>query len=345
MKSAKRYPLDGVLLSPIDERDYRYKDISKASKTKLPDEYNLATGFDVLDQGQINSCVGHSLEEWFELVFKTKFRFSPGFFYGNRSDIEDFPGEGMIISQALKHAIRDGAVPYDEFPYNLEVPVIIDMVKKDQSRLYSIASKYKALTRINLDREDIKEFIFNEGCPVIVSLAIYDNFYDTKKDGMIPLCKGKYVGRHCVIIPGWRKDGRLIVLNSWSKKWGDNGFGYLDMNDPLTLCEMWGMTPNKVTPPETPEVLWRVQTIAATKKENAEDSMKKLIHTPLTKVQIDKLGLKTGYLGACLMFIDNKWKVQVGSFKNKDNAYILKDVLVEMGYKDAFLSPYYPNKK
>lgn len=63
----------------------------------------------------------------------------------------------------------------------------------------------------------------------LVSFRCYESIY-TAIDGVVPLPADneKEVGCHAVDIIGYsREAGYFKFANSWGKKWGDSGFGYL----------------------------------------------------------------------------------------------------------------------
>ena len=311
------------LISPIDERDYDISMLSCVSTEKLPDNFSLTYQFDAKNQGKVNSCVGHSVSEWFEIAFKSSKQFSPGFIYGNR-DENEYPGTGWYNRLAFKHAVNEGVALLEDMPFNLEVPDIIKTVKENQI-LFEKAKKHKAASYIKLNNVDeIKRFIYDTKTPVVISVAVYDSFYDTKSDGLVPKCSGKKQGFHSVLILGWREDGRLIMLNSWSNQWGDNGYGYLLTDDPNLITEAWGATAEKIDIPTTDkkEKLYRVR-VGGYSKEVAQAYAEKLT--------------ANGVISA-LMFENGQYVVQCGSYKNKENAIATKnkiaDILISIEEKE-----------
>lgn len=90
---------------------------------------------------------------------------------------------------------------------------------------------------------------------VIASYLVTSGWYSTGKDGIIPMY-GNIEGGHAVLIVGWKiiNDKRYwIILNSWGKEWGDNGFGYIESNELMmeAYCVLDEVHERKMTDMET----------------------------------------------------------------------------------------------
>lgn len=330
------FKLDGVLDSPIDERDYTYDMISRESTTKLPDSFKLTYQFEPKNQGQVGSCVAHCLSAMKEIIDSTTKLLSPGFIYYNRAE-SDYQGTGMITREALKRIIEYGICDNNLLPINIEYPEIVDIVNKSYNTmsLYENAKNHKSLSYIKInDTEEIKQFIYNEQKPVVVSINVYPSLYETK-NGIVPQCTGKKTGSHSVLAVGWTKDGYLIILNSWGKWGGADGYIYLNEKDPLLFKEFWGVTdvlikrpvepvtplpPNVIRPNEN--TIYKVQLGAFKIRENADNLMKQLA---------------TKNIASCIVIYPTLYKVQVGAFKVKENADIMLKKMKDLGYTDAYI--------
>lgn len=223
----------GVVKSPIDVRDYR---IAGSSKESLPEEYELPYTPEVKNQKSINSCVAHvasSVEEYYEyLQCKEKVELSPGFIYGTRYI---YTGEGMYVRDALQTLKDKGICTQERFPYNEEVPDIINKVKNaaiqdEETKHYKITSYYRCYSDT-----DIKQAIYDYG-PVVISVAWYADNYT--ENGVLHK-KGNKSGYHCLYVYGWDKTG-FKFMNSWGSWWGDNGKAILPYNYGIT--ESFGVT-------------------------------------------------------------------------------------------------------
>ena len=69
------------------------------------------------------------------------------------------------------------------------------------------------------------------GHPVVFGVEVTSHFVACLSDDTIPAPKTTDVrsGGHCVLACGFDRGGaRIRFLNSWSRDYGDNGFGWLD---------------------------------------------------------------------------------------------------------------------
>ena len=226
----------GALLSKYDIRDYKIN--SKITGTNsYPEEFQLQYIPEVKDQGSVNSCVAHvcaSIEEYFEYMqCNVKEELSPGFIYGTRYD---YKGEGMYLRDALKTLCEQGICKQKVFPYNKEVPEIIELVKEsditEEDTSHCRISKYFSCKTIN----DIKDALINHG-PVMISVPWFN---ENKVDKNDILVKGKIQnGNHALFIYGWNSDG-FLFMNSWGNRWAEDGKCILPYDYPLN--EAWGIT-------------------------------------------------------------------------------------------------------
>lgn len=326
--------LNGVLNSPIDERDYTLDMIDGLSiDENLPEEFSLQYKFSAKDQSTIPSCVGHALSVCKEIIDDELELYSAGFIYGNRAET-DSQGKGTVAREALKQMVKCGTVYQKDFPVNEVYPEILKTMttKYNKEELLKKALLHKSESYIKLDVNEIKSYIYTEKKPVVASINIYDSFYKFGPDYIIPCCSGKKRGRHLVIILGWKND-TLKMLNSWGPNWANNGYCYLRLYDELLYNEVWALTDKRIIRTETPsssndiiptsKTAYKVQTGAFTVRANAEKLVKEL----------DSKGI-----ASCISIYPDKFKVQCGYFLVKENAENMLNKLKDLGYKDAFIT-------
>ena len=228
----------GALKSPYDVRDYRM--ISKASGEKeYPETFSLWTT-DVKNQEDVNSCVAHvaaEIAEYFEHIqCNEEIELSPGYIYGTRYE---YFGEGMYLRDALRTLKNVGIVDEYRFPYNEEVPDIIQLVKEHKFNEKEL-SHYQISSYFRCNSEnDIKDALMRCG-PVMVSV---EWFSDNKLENNILIKGNKSSGYHAVLIYGWDAKG-FKFMNSWGKEWGDNGKAILPYDYPRVEC--WSVTDTKI---------------------------------------------------------------------------------------------------
>lgn len=316
----------GCLESPIDERDYILDDITCVSSTPLPSDFMLNYKFDILDQGQIGSCVPHALSEcksFIDDVDKNDM-YSVGFIYANREQNQS-QGKGMITREALSNLVKYGDCFKSEFPINEEYPSIVNIFNKyGKEKLVKSASNHKSTAYATLTIEQVKEYLYVQQKPVLISVRVYDNFYESNYNkGIIPsISRGTYRGNHLVLCIGYRNYDDLIIVNSWNKYNGDNGKYYLNYNSKI-IKELWVLEDKKVikTAPSQEEYLYRLQLGAFSKRENVDKLSKEL----------NNKGIAT-----CIKQINGLYKIQVGCFKNKNNAINYQKEIKIKGY-DCFI--------
>jgi hypothetical protein len=235
--------------SPEDSRDYPVTAV--APKLNIfPDHFKIPYNGEIKNQGEIGSCVAHSISYTREMQEEKQSgsfkRFSVGFIYGNRR-ASDMKEEGMYPREALSNLVEFGDVPYELFPYNATYPEVSQKLSLNRDKLFQAAKPYRVSTyfRIN-DTDELKSALMNVG-PVTGCFPIWESMYSvTKERPEIPMPPAtqtphnKFLGYHEMTVVGWREDGKLIILNSWGSDWADDGYAYMDPNYPI--AELWGIT-------------------------------------------------------------------------------------------------------
>jgi len=229
----------GAIPSPLDIRDIGIM----AYATVLSD---FGRSFDIVpehlmyekNQENIPSCVGHvaSYDKDITEYLQTRKmeNHSPGFIYANRKDTvtELLGNEGMVPRDAAKKIVRDGAVLYEDFPYNdfyknLKDKITPELLKKAYPRR---ASAFYYVT----NEFEVKTALTN-GHAVWTMVPIYASFYKPNAKGLVPIPnknKERFDGYHEILITGWREEGYRFI-NSWGNEWGDNKFGILPYDYPI----------------------------------------------------------------------------------------------------------------
>lgn len=83
-----------------------------------------------------------------------------------------------------------------------------------------------------MNPQAIKEEIYQNG-PVNTGFMVYDDFMNYKS-GIYKQSSNTLLGGHAVKIVGWGKEGDVeywIVQNSWTSKWGEDGFFKIQMGE------------------------------------------------------------------------------------------------------------------
>jgi C1A family cysteine protease len=231
----------GSLDPKIDLRDFSYE---PTDIDGLPLEFDLWCP-KVKNQKDVGSCVAHAaaqIEEYFNhKEGKPHKDLSVGYIYGCRYN---YKGQGMYVRDALKTLHKRGICEHYEFPYNKEVPDIIDLFTEADQLGWTTDSAHCITSYFAIKGKDeelinkVKRSLINNG-PVMISVPWYDDFKVI--DGVINSpsnMKGKS-GGHCMYLYGWDERGWKIQ-NSWGTLWGIGGRAIYPYNYPVK--EFWGVT-------------------------------------------------------------------------------------------------------
>ncbi|MBY6838621.1 glycoside hydrolase family protein [Clostridium botulinum] len=252
-------PLDGIIDSPVDLRDYNYNDFCcDNEKIELPDEFHIEYPFEVRNQKETGTCVFQAISAVIETINNIDDYVSDGFLNAMRDENDCQLGTGAVTREIMKLACNIGTIPKKDFPNLEDYPEISDSFDKinNKKELIDKAKLLKCLgfTRVNV--EDIPRYIFKERKPIIITTKLYDSFYRVHRpstDGVVEYpSNGGRCGNHAMGGFGFKKikgDYHLDTLNSWGKKWALNGHCYINLKDDKLINEVWAFigVPKRVT--------------------------------------------------------------------------------------------------
>jgi len=234
----------GVLLTPQED----YVKIPLASlpvrgEKHLPSSFKLPFPDWAPQQGQIGSCMAHSLTSliMYSVNFKLRkidyqnrdFYPSPSFIY----NIGKAPGDcdaGMYVKDGLELVVKTGVPPLKIMPYRYECSI------KPSADAYRWASKtkMKRFARLPLDATKIKEAIHND-YPVLCVVDIGRNFRKVfnKGQGAIWSPQGEKLTQayHALLLIGYKSGspGYFVAYNSWGNNKGADGSGTLRISEEM----------------------------------------------------------------------------------------------------------------
>ena len=226
----------GALFSKKDVRDYRIDCV--VASTEFPLEFELDMP-KVKSQGSVGSCVAHSIAttiEYFNgLQQGNNEEMSVGYIYGNRTNTTHTKS-GMYTRDAIAVTCKYGDVPKVLFPYNEEVPEIIEKFNNQSDELFykGQPNRFTSYYRLYTDNE-IKTSLMQNG-PVIFAIKWYKDIKVV--NGVITTSQKADGNGHCMVIYGWDERGWKIQ-NSWGSQWANDGRAILPYN--IKIREAWGI--------------------------------------------------------------------------------------------------------
>lgn len=161
-----------------------------------------------------------------------KYIFSPAFIYNQINGGRD---NGSSISDAMALMVSKGAVPWEVMPYDQK-----NYTKQPTQQMYQAALKYKAkeFQRVRYNEPEEVKSQLAKGRPVVVGILISEGFYELGKQVYNEsTTRGQNLGGHAITLIGYDDSRQVFKFqNSWSKSWGDNGYGYISYKYLAKVC-------------------------------------------------------------------------------------------------------------
>jgi C1A family cysteine protease len=224
----------GCRKDPVDTRDYPLTRIPPALRAKLPaivDYTDKMVG--VSDQGDEGTCVGFATVDGMKEYQETKewkktIQLSVRYVYSEAQKIDGYPDdeEGTDIRCAMKVLNVKGVPPQSCWKYKPH------QTNKPCNNADDLAMAYRIDRYVRLKTlAEMKESLFVNG-PFVAGVEVYESWMTAAVDkaGVIPMPKKdeELLGGHAICIVGYDdKKKRFKFKNSWSRGWGDDGYGYL----------------------------------------------------------------------------------------------------------------------
>lgn len=224
----------------------------KVAKPTLPASVSLIPWFSPIeDQGNLGSCTanaGVGLVEYFERrAFGKHSDASRLFLYKTTRNMMQEKGDtGAFLRTTMGAMVLFGLPPEAYWPYNEDA-----FDKEPSAFCYAYAQNYQSISYYRLDPPGTKpdELLTRiktnlaAGLPSMFGFTVYNSIVQANDSGKIPYpTKGdKIAGGHAIVAAGYDDKmkiknttagaketvGALLIRNSWSTDWGDNGYGWL----------------------------------------------------------------------------------------------------------------------
>jgi len=199
-----------------------------------PSSFIISSLGNILDQGNIGSCVSNAFAFCINTQTKNHFCISRLYHYTICRIIQNSPlneDDGTTIRTGCKSISNWGAMDENNYSYNT----------KNFSQLPSLSyikyAKYFkkfSYTFINQDKISLKNCLNTYKVPIIFGIMIYSSFYNTGPNGIVPfpnISNESLEGGHCMNIIGYDDSKSwFICVNSWGKSFGNNGICYIPYN-------------------------------------------------------------------------------------------------------------------
>lgn len=231
------------LILPTDE-EYRSVPLASLpfSGTELQRQVDLSPEFPPPgNQGRQNSCVGwtlaYALKSYQErkeegnrlrtITGKPDYNhvFSPAFLYNQLNHGRD---GGVHIHLALRFLEEKGVCTWNDMPYNSK-----DYRSQPSGQAQINAKRYRINTWRRINTQSLKEMKthLQAGYPLAVGALIDEGFarYNHPPGWIWRDKLGTDKGAHAILVVGYDDNRNAFkVINSWGRKWGENGYGWID---------------------------------------------------------------------------------------------------------------------
>jgi C1A family cysteine protease len=228
-----------------DHRDFTYAAPTTVLKA-LPPHVDLRKECPktVYDQGRLGSCTANAIAAAieFDQIKQGQPESTPSrlFIYYNERAMEHSVqvDSGAQIRDGVKSVAKIGVCPETLWPYDDTPPPDEDspcpsckFAQKPPGNCFTEAGKHQILVyrRLHQDATAMKGCLAS-GYPFVLGFTCYSNLPFDSTTGEIPMpaSQDHVIGGHAVLAVGY-DDGaqKFIIRNSWGRKWGKQGYGFL----------------------------------------------------------------------------------------------------------------------
>jgi hypothetical protein len=238
----------GCVPSPVDERDYRIA--TYVAEATVPQSLSYRSMFNpVRDQGSLGSCVAFAGTGIDEFIHVSR-DLSEMYAYDQAKKKDGWPGEGTyprVMLQVMQEGICDESL----WPYVAKYPP----GTQPKAGAATDAAWYKIGTFARVEQGELKQALLLHG-PLMLAFDVYASIEAARYNGIVPAPSGARLGGHAVILVGWDDAmGWWIFRNSWTKEWGNFGYGYIPYDVmPKVFVEAWSVVDDTLIPKRWPDL-------------------------------------------------------------------------------------------
>ena len=187
----------------------------------------------ILDQGEIGSCVSNAFALCISIMTGYSLNASRLFLYFNGRGLAGDVLEddtGLSVRDGCNSILKYGLCQEIVYPYKVDIFANVPSLKAYQQSSLLNSFKYSFITQ-NLT--SLKNCLKNTNSPIVFSIQVYSSFMSdaVASNGIVPmpdLVVETSEGGHCVCMVGYDDVNKwFICVNSWGIDWGNKGLFYL----------------------------------------------------------------------------------------------------------------------
>lgn len=223
----------GWIPDESDKRDLLFGSLHEISGT-LPSFIDWRVQCTAVEnQGSIGSCTANAVVAMMEFLDKKEdnrfFNQSRLFLYYNTRRLQGTINDdsGASLRYTLKAYAKWGICSEKIWPY-----IIKNFKIKPTDECYRQSTRYRLLSYLRLNVVDEMKQCLADGYLFVGGIKLYSSSEtrSVRETGVIPVPKSgeRYLGGHAICFVGFDDEKqRFIFKNSWSKSWGESGYGYV----------------------------------------------------------------------------------------------------------------------
>lgn len=230
-----------------DQRDFKFT----APTIELPPKVDLSKGIPmVFNQGSLGSCTANALGMAFlheQLKQDSDNPFVPSrlFIYYNERLIEGSVAtdSGAMLRDGIKTMVRFGTCSEQDWPYDIK-----KFARRPKIACYRSALSHQIIKYLSISQSlnEMKSCLAL-GFPFSLGIGIYNSFEteEVAMTGIVPMPASTetLLGGHAILCVGYDDETqRFLMLNSWGKDWGMDGYFTIPYNyltNPNLASDFW----------------------------------------------------------------------------------------------------------